>query len=142
VSKRRLTPQEAASAITRSVLGFSAGATQQIGELLLPKQSLLKRFSSSRHRNEERLEVLKLNCDIAIAHVAVTEYVIEDGEYWDSRASDIVDLVRHLSFQGISQAFERAGCGVIDGDRFVREKLSDLRFIAQLLCWRILQTKY
>jgi hypothetical protein len=122
VSKQRLTPQEAASAITGSVLRFSAQATKQIGDLLLPREPFLKRAFSSQNRNAERLKVLKLNCDIVIAHVSVAEYVVEDGEYWDSRASYIVELVRALSLQAISHAFEQAGCGVIDGDRFVREK--------------------
>lgn len=120
--KPQITGQEAGSIITGSILRFSAQATQHIGELFLPKEPFLKRLLSSQKRNAERLEVLKLNCDIVIPHVAVAEYNLEHGDYWNRRNSDIVDSVRQLSFQAIAQAFENAGCGTIDANRFVREK--------------------
>jgi hypothetical protein len=122
VSKARLTPQEAASTIASQVLTFSAQATQGIGELLLPKEPALKRVFSSQIRNAERFEVLKLNCDMVIAHVGVTEYTLERGDYWNRDNSDIVSLVRQLSFQAITQAFERSGRTTIDTNHFVREK--------------------
>ena len=124
---QRLTPQEAASAIADSVLRFSAQATQGIGELLLPKAPVLKRVFSSQIRNAERFELLKLNCDMVIPHVAVTEYTLERGDYWNRDNSDIVSLVRQLSFQAIAQAFEKSGCTTIDANHFVREKTE--RFI-------------
>jgi hypothetical protein len=120
--KSRITAREAASSIADSVLTFSAQATQQLGELLLPRPSFLKRAFSSQLRNAERLEVLKLNCDIVIPHVAVAEYNLEHSDYWDRDSSDIVESVRQLSFQAISQAFEKAGCGAINADHFVRDK--------------------
>lgn len=120
--KSRITAQEAASSIAGSVLTFSAQATQQLRELLLPRPSFLKRAFSSQLRNAERLEVLKLNCDIVIPHVAVAEYNLEHSDYWDRDNSDIVESVRQLSFQAIGQAFEKAGCGAIDADLFVRDK--------------------
>jgi hypothetical protein len=110
--KPRIAPQEAASNITGSILRFSAQATQQIGELLLPRPSFLKRTFSSQHRNTERFEVLKLNCDVVIPHVAVAEYNLEHSDYWDRDNSDIVGSVRQLSFQAIGQAFENAGSGL------------------------------
>lgn len=68
------------------------------------------------------MEVLKLNCDIVIPHVAVAEYNLEHSDYWDGDNSDIVGSVRQLSFQAIGQAFEKADCGTIDANLFVREK--------------------
>lgn len=117
-----MSAQEAASTITDSILRFSAQATQQIGELFLPKPSFLKRVLSFQHGTAERLEVLKLNCDIVITHVAVAEYNLEHGGYWDRDSSDIVDLVRQLSLQAIGQAFETAGCAAFDANFFVRDK--------------------
>ena len=122
MSKARLTPQEAASTITSQILTFSAQATQGIGGLLLAKEPVLKRVFSSKIRNAERFEVLKLNCDMVIPHVAVTEHTLEHGDYWNRDSSDIVSLVRQLSFQAIAQAFERSGCTTIDANNFVREK--------------------
>lgn len=124
--KPRITAQEAASNITSSILRFSTQATQQIGQLLVPRASFLKRAFSSRHRNAERLEVLKLYCDMVIPHVAVAEYNLEHGDYWDRTNSDIVDLIRQFSFQAINQTFERAGFGVIDANLFVRAKAERL----------------
>jgi hypothetical protein len=71
--KPRSSVQETASTITGEVLKSSAWSTQQIGELLLPRESFLKRVFSSQHRDAERLEILKLNCDLVIAHVAIAE---------------------------------------------------------------------
>ena len=120
--KSQITVREAAASIAGSVLTFSAQATQQLGELLLPRPSFLKRAFSSQVRNDERLEVLKLNCDIVIPHVAVAEYNLEHGDYWDRDNSDIVTSVRQLSFQAISEAYEKGGCAAIDANLFVRDK--------------------
>jgi hypothetical protein len=120
--KYRITAHEAASSIAGAVLTFSAQATQQLGELLLPRASFLKRTFFSQVRNDERLEILKLNCDIVIPHVVVAEYNLEHGDYWDRDNSDIASVVRQLSFQAISEAFEKAGCAAIDANIFVRDK--------------------
>jgi hypothetical protein len=122
MSKPKIAVQEAAANIAGSVLAFSAQTTQQIGELLVPRPSLLKKTFSSQHRNAERLEVLKLNCDIVLPHVAVAEYNIEHGDYWDRDNSDIAASIRQLSFQAIVQAFEKAGCAVIDANLLVRDR--------------------
>ena len=122
MSKSKMTAQEAASIIAGHVLTFSAQATQQIGKQLLPKQSLLKRTLSRAHRVTERNEVLKLNCDVVIPHLSVTEYSLEHGEYWERNNSDIVGSLRSLCLQALAHAFEKAGCSVIDANRFVREK--------------------
>jgi hypothetical protein len=82
----------------------------------------MKRVFSSRFRTAERLEVLKLNCDILIPHIAVAEYNLEHSDYWDRDNADIVGSVRQLSFQAIGQTFEKAGCGIIDANLFVRDK--------------------
>lgn len=81
--KPRITVQEAASNITGSILRFSAQTTQQIGDLFIPRESFLKRAFSFRHRKVERYEALKLYCDIVIPHVAVAEYNLTHGDYWD-----------------------------------------------------------
>lgn len=120
--KPRISVQEAASTITGSILRFSAQATQQIGGRLVPRMSFLKRAFSSRNRKHERLEGLKLYCDLVIPHVAVAEYNLEHSDYWDRTNTDIVDLIRQLSLQAIGQTFERAGCGVIYANFFVRSK--------------------
>jgi hypothetical protein len=86
--KSRISVREAALTIAGSVLRFSAQATQQVGDLVAPRSSFLKRAVSSRLRNAERLEVLKLNCDIVIPHVAVAEYNLEHGDYWDRTNSE------------------------------------------------------
>lgn len=59
MSKPSVTSGEITSIITNSVLKFSAEATRQIGELL----SL-----------QESSELLKLNFDMLMPHIAVAEY--------------------------------------------------------------------
>jgi len=120
--KPRSSVQEAASAITDEVLKSSAWSTQHIGELLLSRESFLKRAFSSQHRNAERFEILKLNCDMVIAHVAIAECNIEHGDYWERENSDLVNLIRRLTFQAIVQAFKSSGYETIDANLFVREK--------------------
>lgn len=122
MSKSTMTAQEVASIIAGQVLAFSGQATQQIGKQLLPKESFLKRALSREYRETERNEVLKLNCDVVIPHLSVTEYSLEHGEYWDRNNSDIIASLRNLCLQAVAQAFEKAGCSVIDANRFVREK--------------------
>jgi hypothetical protein len=122
MSESKLTSAEIASVIAGLVLKFSAKATQQIGEQLLPRKAFLKRVLSRESRETERDEVLKLNCDVVIPHLSVAEYSLEHGDYWERDNSDIAGSVRTLCFQAIGQAFENAGCSVIDADRFVREK--------------------
>jgi hypothetical protein len=122
MSKSELTVQEVASAMADLVLTFSAQATQQIGEQLLPRKSFLKRALSRASGETERNEVLKLNCDVVIAHLSVMEYSLVHSDYWERDNSDIVGFLRTLCFKAIGQAFENAGCSVIDADRFVREK--------------------
>ncbi len=131
--KPKITVQEAASTITGEILRSAAWASKHISELLVPRESFLKRVFSSQHRNAERFEVLKLNCDIVLPHLAVTEYNLEHGDYWEDRSnSDIVDLIRRLSFQAIGQAFENAGCGTIDANSFVNEKTERLAVYAAI----------
>jgi hypothetical protein len=122
MSKPRIGADEVAANIASSVLAFSAQTTQQIGELLVPRPSFLKRTFFSQHRNAEQLEVLKLNCDIVLPHVAVAEYNLEHGDYWDRDNSDIAGSIRQLSFQAIIQAFEKAGRAVIDANLLVRDR--------------------
>lgn len=117
-----MTAENAAIVIAESVLRFSAQATQQIGEALLPRPSFLRRTFSSQQRNIERLAVLKLNCDITIAHAAVAEYNVENTDYWNRSNADVSALVREMSFQAIAQAFERADCGTLDANLFVTDK--------------------
>lgn len=102
--KPRLSVQEAASTITGEVLKSSAWATQHIGKTLLPRESILKRTFSS-NRNAERFEILKLNCDMVIAHVAIAECNIEHGDYWESGNSDVVNLI--LEFPSYSSGIRR-----------------------------------
>jgi len=68
------------------------------------------------------LEALKLNCDIVIPHLALTEYRLENGDYWNRDNSDINGFVRQLSFQSITQVFESAGCRMVNANEFVRER--------------------
>jgi hypothetical protein len=117
-----MTVENAAIVIAGSVLRFSAQTTQQIGEALLPRRSFLRRTFSSQERNAERLAVLKLNCDLTIAHTAVAEYNLENTDYWNRSNADVSALVREMSFQAIAQAFERADCGTLDANLFVTDK--------------------
>lgn len=119
--KPRLSIPNVASTIADEVLKSSAWATQHIGELLLPRESFLKRVFSSQHRNAERFEILHLNCDMVIAHVAIAECNVEHGDYWERENSDLVNRVRSLSIQAIVQAFESSGCETVDANRFVRD---------------------
>jgi len=76
------------------------------------------------------LEALKLNCDIVILHLAITEYRLENGDYWNRDNSDINGFVRQLSFQAITQAFESAGCRMVNANEFVRERAERLSVYA------------
>src|SRR6266542_4239181 len=120
--KTRIGVDELAANIAGSVLAFSAQTTQQIGELFVPRPSFLKRTFSSHYRNAEQLEVLKLNCDIVLPHLAVAEYNLEHGDYWERDNSDIAGSLRQLSLQAVVQAFEKAGRAVIDANLLVRDR--------------------
>ena len=59
---------------------------------------------------------------MVIAHVAIAECNIEQGDYWERENSDLINLIRRLSFQAIVQAFESSDYETIDANRFVRER--------------------